>query len=236
MSEAQAGGPSILERAKNMLLKPKSEWEKIDAEPMTVGGIFTGWVLILAAIPAVAGLIGMQLFGIGYGFVSFRPSLGFSLSMAITQYVTGVLGVFVLALIIDALAPTFGGTRNQVQATKVAAFSATAAMVAGIFMLIPQLGALMALLGALYGLYLLYLGLPLLMKVAAEKALAYVAAAIVAAIVIWLILGAVTNAVTRAFMGPRVISPVAELSNTVTIPGASPEVVELVRRAAEDRG
>lgn len=211
MSEIQAGGPSIVERAKNILLQPKSEWARIDAEPMTVAGIFTGWVLILAAIPAVATLVGMQLFGINFGFVSFRPSLGFSVSMAVTQYVTSVLGIFVLALIIDALAPTFGGTKNQVQATKVAAYSATAGWVAGIAMLIPMAGSLIALLGGLYGLYLLYLGLPLLMKVASEKTVAYIVAVIVAAIVIYLIVGAITNAVSGAFVQPGMVTPVAGL-------------------------
>ena len=33
MSEIQAGGSSIVDRAKNILLQPKSEWAKIDAEP-----------------------------------------------------------------------------------------------------------------------------------------------------------------------------------------------------------
>lgn len=211
MSEIQAGGSSIVERAKNILLQPKSEWAKIDAEPMTVAGIFTGWVLILAAIPAVATLVGMQLFGINVGFVSFHPSLGFSVSLAVTQYVTSVLGIFVLALIIDALAPTFGGTKNQVQATKVAAYSATAGWIAGIAMLIPAAGGLIALLGGLYGLYLLYLGLPLLMKVASEKTVAYVVAVIVAAIVIYVIVGAITNAVSGAFVQPGMVAPAAGL-------------------------
>lgn len=223
MPETQGNGGSMVERVKRILLQPKAEWERIDSEPMTVGGIFTGWVLILAAIPAVAALIGSQLFGFGMGIISIRPSIGYSLSLAVTQYVGAVVGIFVLALIIDALAPTFGGTKNQVQATKVAAYAATASWVAGIFMIIPALGALIGLIGAVYSLYLLYLGLPLLMKVAAEKAVGYVLAVIVAAIVLWLAVGFITSSITGGFGRSGMMSPMAELSRTIAIPAATAE-------------
>jgi len=98
--------------------------------------------------------------------------------------------VFVLALIIDALAPTFGGQKNPIQALKVAAYSATAAWVAGIFGLIPALGFL-GLLG-LYSLYLLFLGLPILMKAPEDKAMGYTLVVIVAAIVLGYLVSALT--------------------------------------------
>src|SRR3546814_19914555 len=90
------------------------------------------------------------------------------------------VGVWVLAWIINALAPTFEATRNPVQAMKVAAYSATAAWVAGVFQIVPSLGWIGAILG-LYSLYLLYLGLPILMKAPAAKAMAYTLATTVAA-------------------------------------------------------
>jgi len=220
--EPQASGSSIVDRAKRILLEPKVEWERIDVEPATVGSIFRGWVVILAAIPAVAQLVGLLIFGFGgFGFV-YRPSPIDALVMAITTYVLSIVSVFVLSLIIDALAPTFGGTKNNVQALKVAAYSMTAAWIAGIFNLIPSLGWL-ALLGALYSLYLLYLGLPRLMKVAADKAVTYTVAVVVAAIVIGIIVSAVTAAVTGSFMGSRALMPMAantdRVSGTMTVPG-----------------
>jgi uncharacterized protein YqgC (DUF456 family) len=74
--------------------------------------------------------------------------LGYGLSLAM---------VYVLALIADALAPSFGGQKREMSALKLVAYSSTAAMVGGIFAMIPALGAL-TLLAALYSLYLLYLG------------------------------------------------------------------------------
>ncbi|HMC91654.1 MAG TPA: Yip1 family protein, partial [Allosphingosinicella sp.] len=174
--------PGMVGRIKRILLEPKSEWARIDAEPDTVAGIFTRWVLILAAIPAVAGLIGALVFGYGaFGFV-YRPSVTEAVGGAVVRYVFTIVGTFVLALIIDALAPQFGGTKNRVQAVKVAAYAATASWLAGIFGIVPSL-AILGLLG-LYSLYLLYLGLPRLMKAPEEKAMPYTLVTLAAAIVL----------------------------------------------------
>jgi hypothetical protein len=96
--------------------------------------------------------------------------------------VLSLVMVFVLALIIDAMAPTFEGTKSQVSALKLSAYASTAAFVGGIFSLLPSLSVLGAV-AALYGIYLLYLGLPVLMKCPVDKAIAYTAVVVVCAIV-----------------------------------------------------
>lgn len=158
----------------------------------------TGWVVPLAAIGPVAGLIGGLVFGYG-GF--YRPSVTMAVTMAIIGYAMALLCVFLLAKIIDALAPTFGGQKNDVQAMKVAAYSSTAGFLAGIFQIIPALALIGALLG-LYGLYLLYLGLPRLMKAPEDRAMSYTIVTVVVAIVLFIVAGAVTGALTSALM-PR---------------------------------
>lgn len=210
--------PSLVDRVKNILLTPKLEWPKIDAEPATIGSIYTSYVVPIAAIPAVAGLIGALAFGYSFFGVSYRPSIGSALSMAITQYVLALIGVFVLSLIIDWLAPTFGGVKNQVNAFKVAAYSATAAWVAGILAVIPSLAILGSLLG-LYSLYLLYLGLPLLMKAPADKALSYTAVTIIAAFVLAVVIGMLIAPISGIFGGHMGPAP-SEISGTLNVPGA----------------
>jgi hypothetical protein len=123
--------------------------------------------------------------------MTYRPPVGTVLSSALVTYLLTLGGVYVLALIIDALAPNFGGTQNQGQALKVAAYSSTASWVAGIFGLVPILGWL-GILG-LYSLYLLYLGLPVLMKAPEEKAMGYTGVVIIAAIVLFLVIGLVAG-------------------------------------------
>jgi hypothetical protein len=151
---------ALMDRVKNILFQPKQEWSVIDAEPASVGGLYTGYIIPLAAIGPLASIIGWSVFGLRVPFVgSMRMPIGFAVRNAVIVYVLGLVGVFVLSLIIDALAPTFGGQKNQIQALKVAAYSYTAAWVGGIFSLIPAL-AILGLLAGLYSLSLLYLGLP----------------------------------------------------------------------------
>ena len=178
---------SLVERAKNIILQPKQEWPVIDAEPTTTGELYTGYIIPLSAIPPIAMVIGFSLIGIG----PFRFSLGSTIGSAIAQYVLGLVGVYVLALIVDALAPNFGGQKSQIQALKVAAYSSTAAWLAGIFAIFPPL-SILGILG-LYSLYLLYLGLPVLMKSPPDRALGYTAVVILAAIVIFIIIRAIAS-------------------------------------------
>jgi hypothetical protein len=183
---------NLVDRVKRILLSPKTEWEVIDAEQTTASELYTRYIMPLAAIGPIAQIIGFSVFGITVPFVgTYRVPIGSAITQAVVAYVLTLAGTYLLALIIDALAPTFNGQRSQIQALKLAAYSLTASWIAGIFALVPALGIL-AVLG-LYSLYLLYLGLPVLMKSPGEKAVGYTAVVILAAIVLWIIIGAVAG-------------------------------------------
>jgi hypothetical protein len=185
----------LMERAKNILFQPKQEWPVIDAEQTTTGGLYTGYIIPLAAIGPAASFIGLSVLGLRVPFVgTIKVPFGAGFKMAVIQYAGALVGIFVLALIIDALAPTFGGQKNQIQALKVAAYSMTAAWVAGIFALIPAL-AILGLLG-LYSLYLLYLGLPVLMKSPEDKAIGYTVVVCIVAIVLAIVIQYITRQFT----------------------------------------
>ncbi len=211
MATNPTGSTSLIERVKNILLQPKAEWPRIDAEPATIGGIYTSYVMILAAIGPIAGLLGGQLVGV----MGFKPSLQFGIASAVMSYVMTLIAVYVSALIIDALAPSFGGTKDLVKAFKVAAYSSTAAWVAGIVTIIPMLG-LLVWIAIIYGLYLLYLGLPLLMRVAEDKAVGYVVVVVVVQILLYIAIGIIVGALVLSFIGPMV--PAAG-TITYTVPG-----------------
>jgi hypothetical protein len=182
------GGPrsGLVARVQNILLKPVPEWDVIDGEPATVQGLFTGYAAILAAIPAVAGAIGSLIF-------VHNPIL--AVVTAVLGYIFALVGVFIAGFIISALAPSFDGTKNQVQAMKVAVYANTAAWIGGIFSIIPFLGWIGAIAGGLYSLYLLYLGLPKLMKVPQEKALGYFIVVLVVEIVVSVVIGMIVGAI-----------------------------------------
>ena len=183
--------PSLVSRAKYILTRPKFEWPVIDAESASIKGLFTNYAVILAAIPAVATIVGQIAFG-HRGLVG--PLLGGALS-----YVLSLVSVYVLGLIIDALAPTFNGTKDKVQSMKVAVYSMTAAWTASIFNLFPALAWLGGLLG-LYGFYLLYLGLPTVMKAPQDKALGYTVVVVLAAIVLAMVVSAIAAGVVASFV------------------------------------
>lgn len=180
-----AGPRPLVVRVRSILVEPRSEWAVIDAEPATIGSIYR-YVMILAAIPAICRAIRLSM--VGY----FQATPLLATQLAITSYVGALIAVYVLALIISALAPTFGGQKGQIPALKVAAYSATAAWVSGIFLLIPLVGIL-ALVGALYSLYLLYLGLPVLMKSPPDRSVAYTVVTVIAAIVVFMVIGAIVG-------------------------------------------
>jgi Yip1 domain len=164
---------NLVDRVKNILVSPKTEWPKIAEEAATTQSIYTGYVLILAAIGPVA----MAIVTGGLGFV-----------FALVGYLIALVMTFVLALIVDTLAPSFGGQKDFVGSLKLVAYSCTALWIAGIFRLIPFLGGIIGLIGLIYTFYLFYLGAPVLKKCGAEKAVGYTVVVAICAIVIGFVL------------------------------------------------
>ena len=113
----------IIERVKSILFQPRPTWATIEAESADVAGLYTRYLMVLAAIPAVCGFIGMSLIGMGAFGVSFRVPLVSGLANMVVSYVLSLVGVFVLALIVDALAPRFGGQKSSIQALKLAVYA-----------------------------------------------------------------------------------------------------------------
>jgi hypothetical protein len=180
---------NLIDRAKSILLTPRSEWPVIAAEPDTVGGIYTRYVVIMTAIPAAVHFVSASLIGVSVPVLGYyRVGVAAALSAAILTYVLALVGIFVMTLIVDALAPTFGGQKNQVQALKTVAYCNTATWVASIIGIIPGLTLIAALAGAIYGIYLLNMGLPFTMKCPPEKTVGYTAVTIILAIVIAFVL------------------------------------------------
>ena len=179
---------NLVERVRQLLLSPRTEWEVIDAESTTPAALYTGYVMPLAAIGPIAQVIGYTVFGITVPFLgTFRVPIGSAVTTAIVTYILTLIGTYLLGLIIDGLGPTFGAQRNQIQALKVAAYSSTAAWLAAVFALVPGLRPLQIL--GLYSAYLLYLGLPTLMKAPRDKAMGYTVVVILGSIVLFMLIG-----------------------------------------------
>lgn len=184
----------MINRIRALLIRPKAEWPLIAEEPTTVADLYKNYIIWLAAIPALVGFIKGSL--INYRMLGFAgmPPGSISIMGAVVGYLLALALVYVMALIIDALAPTFQGQRDRVQALKTIAYALTAAWVASIANLLPWLGPLIALAGIIYSIYLLYTGLPHTMRCPPEKTVTYTIVIIVIAFLLGLILDAVVGA------------------------------------------
>ena len=174
----------LIRRMQRLLFAPASEWAVIDSEPADIRAIYMGYVLPLAGFYAACAFIGWLLFGIG--LLSEAPPLLTLIGDAIVTVVIHLAMVLVFALVIDALAPSFGARKNFGQAFKLAAYSPTATWAGGVFLIFPLL-APVSFLASLYSLYLLFVGLPRLMRPSSGQAIPYIAIAIICAIGLFLV-------------------------------------------------
>jgi len=171
------------DRIKGILLEPRGEWVKIAAEPATVQSLYTGWIMILAAIGPIALLLSVH-----------------SLQIAIAQYVLSLIITFVLALIVDALAPSFGGAKDFVASLKLTAYAYTVAWLAGIFNLLGIVGGVFTLIATIYAIYTFFLGAPVLNKSSVDKAVPFTIVVVLCGIVLGLLAGYVFSGM---MMTPR---------------------------------
>ena len=183
---------NLIDRVKNILLAPKQEWPRIAAESATVQSLYAGYIVILAAVGPLATLVSLAIIGLGFG-----------IGAAVFAYIHSLVGVAILALIADLLAPTFGGSRDYLAAMKLVAYSFTAVWVAQIALLIPVIGFVIVLIGLIYSFYLFYLGAPVLKKSTGDKVVPYTIVVVISAIVLMYLIGLIARSLGFGFgMGP----------------------------------
>ncbi len=183
---------SLIDRMQSILIRPRETWPAVLAESGDTAAIYSRYLVILAAIPAVAGFIGWTLVGAGVFGVTVKLPVMTALVRMVVGYLLSLAMVWVLAQIVNALAPTFGGHKDPLAALKLVAYASTAAFVGGIFSLLPSL-AVLGLLASFYSIYLLYSGIAVMMRCPPGKAGAYTAVVVVCAFVAGVVLAAVLS-------------------------------------------
>lgn len=181
----------LVARAKNIILSPVKEWEVIKTETISTGEMFTRYVMILTALPAIAGFIGQSLIGHSFLGEHYHVPIGAGIGSAVLWYVLTLVGVYLMGIIIDMLAPSFGCAKNMNASLKVAVFSWTASWLAGVFAVIPAL-SILSILG-LYSLYLLYVGMRSLKEVPPEKMVGYYVVTLIVALLVYVVVGVIAG-------------------------------------------
>lgn len=190
---------NLIERAKNILIQPKQEWDVIDTEQPDIAGIITSYVLPLAGLAAVASFIGYGVVGFNYGFMKLSGT-NWGLYYALNVFISSVVGVLVSAFVIDALAPSFGSEKNLGRSVQLVAYSFTATWVGGLLAVLPIL-AIVGSLAGIYGLYILYLGFPKMKKTPADKHAGYFIVSLITVIAVYVVIGFILNKILLSVLG-----------------------------------
>ena len=110
----------LVQRAKAIVLSPAAEWRAIEPESGDAGYLFVNYVALLAAIPPVCEFLRRGVFGWGGPHFHHFHHAGFfsSLFGAIVHYLATFVSLYLMAIIIDGLAPTFSAPKNPQNALK----------------------------------------------------------------------------------------------------------------------
>ncbi|HKI77625.1 MAG TPA: YIP1 family protein [Ignavibacteriaceae bacterium] len=184
---------NLVERAKNIIVTPKTEWPVIASETSNTQQIMVTYILPLTVLVAIANIIGWGV--IGSVYTSFK----WGIAMGLVQFFSIFISIFIGSLVINALAPNFESTKDSGRAMQLVAYSYTPSLVGGMLAIFPVIGWIGTLFG-IYGLYLLYLGLPTMMKTPKDKVPIYfIISLVVMVIVYWLIAMVLTSIFLAAF-------------------------------------
>lgn len=176
-------------RAINMCTKPAAEWQVVAAESQTVAGLIQGYAAPLSAIGVIASFLALSVFSslIGGSIVMLFMRL-------VVGWLLGLVGLYLCAIVVEKLAPSFQSSGDIVQALKMVVFASTPMWLAGVFNIVPLLSIPIILIAALYSIYVFYLGLTPVMKTPTAQVVPYMAVSAIVMIVISVVFGMVSAA------------------------------------------
>ena len=197
---------NLLERIKNIIVTPNTEWGVIDQESDTPNSLLKSYVLPLGIAGAIATFIGSSFIGTTVFGVKVGGTFAYGINQAVISLLSVVVGFYIAIYVIDMLAPTFKSKKDLNKTAQLVAYSNTPALLGALLAVIPSLSTIGALFG-LYGFYLLYLGLPVMKKTPEQQRWPYIIVSIVVMFVVYLVIGAILAAVLAPMFG---ISKVSE--------------------------
>ncbi len=196
--DAVTGKTNLIQRVVNIITKPKQEWEVIATEQPNTMKLIGGYALILALIPALSAFIKYGI--IGFSFMGYTSrSIASGIQTGLIQLLSAVIGVYLLAWVIDLLAPSFDSQKNFGRSLQLAVYASTPQWVAGILLLLSTTMSMLIMLISLYAIYLLAVGMPVLKGTPKDKVVGYVALTIIAMIAIGVVMALVIGGILGLF-------------------------------------
>ncbi|MFZ1369217.1 MAG: Yip1 family protein [Ferruginibacter sp.] len=185
---------NIVERVKNILITPKTEWDVINGETATPQSLLMGYILPLALVAAVGPILNGLLFGGIYGMTYY-------IALGIIAFIASIVTFYVTVIIIDMLAPSFGSEKNIGKSAQLVAYSGTPSYIGSLLSFIPVIGMVISLAAWAYGIYIMYLGIGPLKKTPEDKKVVYMIIAFVIMIALYFIIVAILTGIAVASFG-----------------------------------
>ena len=162
----------LLKYTWQLLSNPRRAWVNIRDDNCSISRCYFSYLMILAAIAPIAGFIGTTTIGwsIGQGDPTYlSPKSAFFI--AIIYYFAMLTNVFILGMTVRWMGKTYGCDISLTQGIKLATYTATPILLIGIVELYPTLWVNFVIgLPALgYTIYLLYIGVPIVLKMSETK-------------------------------------------------------------------
>ena len=184
---------NLIERAKNILLTPNTEWGVVDTEQATPQNILMSYVLPLAIVSSIGKILA--------GILPSAFMGTYLIWIAIVSFIAIIIGFYISVYVIDMLAPSFNSEKNLGKSAQLVAYANTPVWIAGFLSFIPVVGTLLAIAGWVYSIYLFYNGLGVLKKTPEDKKVVYMIVAIIVMIAITFIISAILMAVFASIIG-----------------------------------
>lgn len=195
---------NLIQRVINIITKPKEEWRVIASEKPDTTKLLVGYALILAAIPAIASFIKFGVIGVTYWGYTSRSIAG-GIQYGLVQLLSALIGVYILAWIIDLLAPSFDSRKDFGRSLQLAVYSTTPQWLAGILLILGTSMSILVLVIGLYAIYLLAVGMPVIKETPKEKVVGYVVVTIIAMIVLTFVVALIIGAIVGLFFGAKMM-------------------------------
>lgn len=197
----------LLNHVWGLLTNPEKEWKAVRKERAGILRCYFSHVLLLAAVPVVAGYFGTTR--VGWQVVArevHKLTPDSALPMAIASYITLLFAVFFVGQLIHWMSKTYGAKADLSLTVALAAHTATPLFLIGSILIYPLLwlDLLLGLPALAYGVYLLYTGVPLMTGIPKERGFLFASAVLAVGLVMFVGILAATVILWSSGVGPVV--------------------------------
>ncbi|HEY3876506.1 MAG TPA: Yip1 family protein [Candidatus Kapabacteria bacterium] len=166
-----------------------AEWDRMKAEESQRQNLLRYGIMMLIVAYALLFVLTAVFSTVASLFVPF--SAVHAVTSVVVQFALAIASLYFVPQILAAIAPSFGGQNDALNALKLYVFAMTPAWIGQTVGVIPLLGWLAALAGGIYAIYLFWQHISDALSVPADKKIGYVIVSVLVLVVVFFVIGAI---------------------------------------------